>query len=1035
MLNRLIEWSIHNRFLVVISALVLVVSGCIMSSQTSLDVLPEFAPPQIVIQTEAPGLVAEEVEALVSMPLETSLSGTPGVTLVKSISMAGISTITVIFKYGTNPYASRQYVNERIENTRSRLPQGIGSPSMLPVMSVVGDIMKIGLISNRLSPMELRTLADWDIRNRILSVPGVSRVLIMGGEQKQYQVLVHPDKLKAFNISLQDVRKAVEEANISAPGGYLISQDQQLPIRGIGRIGNIEELANSVITSRNGTPVLLRHVASIEIGPAFKIGDAVINGQPGVEIIVSKQPWVDTLDVTHRVENAITELKKSLPPDLQLIYIFRQASFIEKSISNVLSAITTGGMMVVIVLLFFLMSWRASLISLTAIPISLLSAIWIIKSSGGSINTMTLGGLAIAVGEVVDDAIVDVENVYRRLRENKRSADPKPSLAVIYQACTEVRSSVVYATFVVALVFLPVFILPGVEGRIFSPLGLSYIVATLSSLLVALTVTPALCMYFLGRSTFVPKSEPPTVLFIKRVYRQLLQNTLAHPGLVIISSAVLFLGSISLLPFMGQTFLPEFREDNLIIAGTGLPGQSLEATERMGIAVEKELLEHPEVASVGQRIGRAELDDDAGAPNFSEFDVQLKDTGKPLNIMLADIRQHLAELPGMTFDIGSFISHRMDDVLSGGTRADVAIKIFGPDLATLRSLADQVAAILKETRGAVDVRCESQALVKEITIKVNRPIAARYGMTSGDLSQDLETAFNGKVVSQVLDGQKLFGLKVWVDEEYRHNLNLIGNTLIDTPTGARIPLSALASIEEVQGPSAIIRENVARRIVVQGNIAGRDVVSTVDDARRKIDKQLTLPSGYYIVYSGQYEAAREASRQLFWMSLLAFVGITILINRSVTSWKLTLLIISNLPVATIGGILAVALTGNVISIGSLIGFISLFGISTRNSILLVTHINDLLRTGISFDEAVYRGSLDRVSPVLMTALAAGLGMLPLAVLGGTGRELEQPLAIVIVGGLISSTLLTLVVIPALFELFVKPKSEKQSPPQISEIIS
>ncbi len=1023
MLNRLIEWSLENRFVVVVLAMVLVVAGCVLSSRADVDVLPEFAPTYVAIQTEAPGMVAEEVEALVSIPLESALSGAPGITLVKSISMPGISVITVIFSYDTNIYLARQMVTERMQMALERLPDTVGSPILLPIMPAVGDILKIGLVADRTSPMTLRTLADWDFRHRIMSVPGVARVLVMGGDEKQYQVLIHPGKLKAYGITLEQVRMAADKANVVAPGGYLLAPDRQLTIRGVGRTADVSELADSVITTRKGTPILLKHVATVQIGPAFKFGDAVINGRPGVEIIVTKQPDVNTVDVTRRVETAIDELKKSLPDDIQITYLFRQASFIDKAIGNVLTAIAWGGVLVVLVLLFFLLNWRTSVISLTAIPLSLLSAIMVIKATGGSINTMTLGGLAIAVGEVVDDAIVDVENVYRRLRENRLSDHPKPALMVIYQACTEVRSSVVYATFVVALVFLPVFTLSGVEGRIFTPLGLSYIIATMSSLVVALTVTPALCIYFLGRGRDIPRIEPWTVTKIKAVYANILNRVMHSPGLVLMVAAAVFLASVSLVPFMGQTFLPQFREENLIIATTGLPGQSLESTTRMGIAMSRKLLEHSEVVAIGQRAGRAELDDDAGLPNFSEFDIQLRETKRPLSAILADIRDHLNEVPGMVYDVGSFISHRMDDVLSGGTRAQIAIKIFGPDLGTLRRLGHETAETLKTVKGAVDVRAEPQVLVPEVRVKIDRKVASRLGLTAEDVSRTLETAFNGKVVSNVLEGQRLFPLNVWYDEESRHNLDLIKSTLIDTPSGAKVPLSQVANIELAEGPNAVIRENVTRRIVVQANTAGRDVVGLVNEAKEKIAKNVPLPVGYHIVYAGEYEAQQAAIKQLFWASCLALVGILLLLYRGFKSWKSTLLVASNLPLATVGGILAVALTGNVISLGTLVGFISLFGISTRNSILLVTHINSLLQSGKSFDDSVYEGCLDRVSPVLMTALTAALGMLPLAVMAGSGRELEQPLAVVIVGGMASSTALTLIVIPALFEVFMRPKRE------------
>ncbi len=1016
MFNGLIDWSARNRLVVVVAAVVLIIWGGLLSADSSIDVLPEFAPPQVIIETDAPGMVAQEVETLVSFPLEAAINGTPGVTLVKSISQTGVSLITVIFAYGSDIYRDRQLVNEKIQLVIPRLPHTVQEPTMLPVMSAVGDILKIGLLSDRISPLELRTIADWNIRNRLLAVPGVARIFVMGGEQKQFLVLVDPQKLKSFGVTLDQVRSAVEKANAVAPAGQMVSQDKQLPIRGITRVYDLADIGDSVVDCRQGIPVLIKHVARVEVGAAFKFGDAVINGKPGVEIVVSKQPWVDTLLVTRRVEAALEEVKRGLPEGITFVTIFRQGNFIERSITNVLSAIGTGGALVVLVLLFFLLNWRSALISLTAIPLSLLSAILVIKATGGSINTMTLGGLAIAVGEVVDDAIVDVENVFRRLRESKARGDGAAPLTVILAACKEVRSSVVYATFVVALVFLPVFCLSGTEARIFTPLGFAYVVATMASLLTALTVTPALCATLLSKRKGVPDREPVIMALSKAFYARVLSRVMAHPEVVTVSSILLFAGAVSLLPSMGQSFLPKFREESIIITATGLPGASLETTTRMGMALSQRLLAHKDILSVGQRAGRAELDDDAGGPNFSEFDVELKEAGRSLTTILSDIRHHLDDLPGAAFDVGSFIEHRMDDVLSGGTRAQIAIKIFGPDLAVLRSLAAKVSATVRSVPGAVDVRPESQVLVNEITVKINRERAARYGITAEDLSRNLETALNGAVVSQVLEDQKLFALKVWLSEESRHNIDLISNLLVDTSGGLLIPLSQIADISFSQSPNAIIRENVMRRIVVQANTSNADVVSVVNLAREKIQK-IDLPAGYYVVYAGEYAAQAEASRRLLSTALLAFVGIFILLRQGLKSWKSTFLVASNLPLATIGGIVAVALTGNVVSIGSLIGFISLFGISTRNSLLLVTNINALANQGMPFRQAIFAGAIARVCPVLMTALTAALGMLPLAVLGGTGRELEQPLAVVIVGGLVSSTALTLLVIPALFLIF------------------
>ncbi|MBP6743843.1 efflux RND transporter permease subunit [bacterium] len=1024
MLNRLIEWSINQRFLVIVMAVIWTAVGLYLANNSNVDVFPEFAPPQVVVQNEAPGMVAEEVETLVTLPLEVALNGMPGLTHLRSASLVGVSTVTAVFSYGTDIYRARQLVTERLQIGAPNLPQGIGSPTILPAMPAIGDILKIGLVSEKISPMQLRTLADWDIRNRILAVPGVARVLIIGGEKREFQVLVNPVRLQAYQVTLDEVERAVQDSNAVSAGGFVVTPDQQLSVQGQGRPKDVYEIGKSVVAVRQGVPVLLEHIAAIEIKPAFKIGDTVINGRTGVYIYVTKQPGVNTIQLTEKVEQAISELRQSLPKDIEFVYIFRQADFIQKSVSSVLIAIGQGGILVVIVLLVFLLNWRSSIISLTAIPLSILTAVLAIKFLGGSINTMTLGGLAIAVGEVVDDAIIDVENVYRRLRENRLSDDPKPVYLVIYEACTEVRSSVVYATFIVGLVFLPVFLLQGVEGQIFAPLGQSYIIAILASLFVALTVTPAMCMYFLSSNKVIPRNEPWTVARIQEVYSVVLSRVMDKPKTVLIGAVILFLLSLGLLPFMGQAFLPHFRENSLIITTIGRAGQSLEATTRIGASLEKNLLAHGDVAAAAQWAGRAELDDMSGGSNFSEFDVRLKDSNEPLDRILDEIREHLEEIPGVVSDVGSFISHRIDEVLSGGTRAGIAIKIFGPDLPVLRQLGDRVSTELKKVPGAVDVRSEPQVVVPRISIRINREKAARYGITARHLINDVETAFHGRVTSQILEGQRLFPLRVWLDEPYRHNFDLLKKLLIDAPTGARVPIGEIADIQLIEGPNVIVREDVGRRMVVQANTSGRDVVSVVEEARKRLAKSVVLPAGYYLVYSGQYAAQKEASQTLLWSSALTFVGILLLLNQALGSWKLTAVVASNLPLAAIGGLLAVALTGNVMSIGTLIGFISLFGISNRNTILLASHINDLIHKGVEFEEAIFRGCMHRVAPVLMTALTAALGMLPLAVGTGAGSELEQPLAIVIVGGMYTSTALTLIVVPALFKIFMRPPAVK-----------
>lgn len=1012
MLDRLIRWSIDNRFIVVALTLMFVVYGLSMGRAMDVDVLPDFAPPKVEIQTEAPGLAAEEVETLVSLPLESAINQMIAVASVKSISMAGISKLEIVFQEGTNIYRDRQLVLEKLQVVRSLLPAAVGSPMMEPVSSELGDIVKVGLISDRLSLMQLRAVCDFDIRNRLLSVPGVARVVIFGGDQRQFQVLVDADKMRAFAVTLDQLVSAVRACNAVAPAGFVVTADRQFPVHGFMRTNGLADIQESVVTQRAGVPIKIRHVAEVVEGPAFPVGDAIINGRRGVEIIVTKQPGVGTLDVTRRVEKTLHDLVAE-HKDISFIPIFQQSDFIRRSIGNMTSAIFIGGGIVVAVLLLFLLNWRTSAVSLAAIPLSLLCALAVIKGFGGSINTMTLGGLAIAVGEVVDDAVVDVENAYRRLRENAVAAVPRPSLSVIFDACREVRSSVVYATFVVALVFVPVFCLRGVEGTLFGQLGLAYVAATVSSLCVALIVTPALSAYLLGSQKSIPRREPALVSKLKRVYAKLLRFVFSRPLSVISLAFILLVGSLGLLPLMGHSFMPEFAEKDLMIPTSAMAGQSLQATSRMGLAVERALGKVNSIAAVGQRVGRAELDDDAAAANFSEFDVRLKDDAD-VDKTVDEIRALLNQIPGITYDVASFLNDHINDVLSGGTQADLVVKIFGPDVVQLRSLANRMASILRTVPGMVDVTPEQQILIPQVDIRIDRLKAARYGITGSDISAVINNLLDGPVVSQVLDNQRLYGLRIWGRADSRDSLEHISEIPISTADGARLPLSEVATVKMAEGANAIVRENVSRRVTVLANISNKNMLGVVNAARRKLDAQLPLPAGYYAVFSGQYAAQRESSERLAVASLVAFLGIMALLVYGLKGVKPALLVAANLPLAAIGGLVAVFFTGNVLSLGSLIGFISLFGISTRNSLLLVSHINALAHQGMEFKKAVFVGSLDRLAPVLMTALTAALGMLPLAVLGGSGRELEQPLAIVIVGGLVSSTALTLIVIPALY---------------------
>lgn len=1014
-MNNIIKWSLKNKWLVSIIGLVMLVYGVVAANKIPVDVFPDFAPVQVVVQTEAKGFAPEEVESLITLPLESALNGTPNVKVCRSISTVGLSVITLIFADGTNVFTARQLVAERLQGVRDRLPGGIEQPVLMPISTAVGDILKLGLVSKDTSLMDLRTMANWTIKMRLMSIPGVSNVVVYGGEQRQYQVLVNPTSLKNYGLTLQQVIDAAGQSNSNAAGGYLRTPDEEYLIRGIGRIRNVDEIAQTVVTENNSVPVTIGNVAQVKIGPAFRIGDAIIDGKQGVILNITKQPWANTLQTTYAVEKALKDLEVGFPKDVSLVYTFRQADFIEIAVRNMLEALAIGAVLVVVILFVFLQNWRTVFISLTAIPLSLLTAIIALQWQGGTINTMTLGGLAIAIGEVVDDAIIDVENVYRRLRENKALENPRNPLRVVYDASREIRGSVVYATYIVALVFLPIFSLNGLEGKIFAPLAFSYIVAIVASLFVALTVTPAMCFLLLSNAKQLPDAETKFVVFLKQLYKPLLSMSLSYPKTVLVGSLVVFVVSLVPLLYLGKAFLPEFDESNLIVAANSVPGTSLDVTSRMGLNSTAHLKAHKSVAAAGQRAGRAEGSDDYGVSNFSEFDIRLIGSAADRAGVIEHVRNDFAKIPGLVINIGSYISHRMDHTLSG-VNAAIAIKIYGPDLAVLHRLAPQIEKVARGVKGAVDVQIEPIIPIPQITIQTNRQAASRYGLTVDKISKNVEAAFNGLAVSKVLEGQKTFDLVVWFKPEYRSNLDIIRSTLIDTPTGQKVPIGTVAQVDYGTSPNTIRHENVSRNVIIQANVTGRDLGSVIADIRKGIASEVKLPQDYFIVYGGQFEAQEQATQQLIIFSAVAIIGIFLMLIMAFKSPASAAVVMVNLPLALIGGIWAIFITGGVLSIGSLVGFITLFGISTRNGIMLVTHFNHLLGKGHSFDDVLVEGSLDRLSPVLMTALTAGLGVLPIAILGGAGRELEQPLAVVILGGMISSTVLTLLVIPAVFRV-------------------
>ncbi len=1019
MLNRVILWSLENRLAILTLAALLFVFGVRTAMQAPLDVFPDFAPPQVVIQTEAPGMSAEEVEQLLTVPLETELNGTANLETIRSSSIAGLSVVTCVFQPGTDTLQARQLVSEKLQLAGARLPSAAGTPQMMPISSPVGIILKISLTSETVSPTDLRTIADWTIRPRLLAVPGIANVTIFGGEVKQYQVIPDPAKLRDYAIALNEVMNAARRANQNAEAGFFDTTQQTMVIQGDGRVHSLADLENAVVKVKNGVPIRIRDIARVQFGAEYKVGDSSTFGKPSVALIVNEQPWANTLTTTQAAESALDEVRRALPPGVVMdTGIFRQATFIERAISNINEAMIQGGILVIVVLLLFLFSWRAGIISFIAIPLSLVVAIIVLRRFGGTINTMTLGGLAIAIGEVVDDAIIDVENVFRRLRQNRAKDKPEPVLAVIYHASAEVRGSVVYATVIVGLVFLPIFSLSGLAGRIFAPLGYAYIISIVASLFVAMTVTPALCYYLLpGAAT--QSEDTATVRFLKRRYRTVLGSVLDYPRVVIAFSALLLAGALAAVPFLGGEFLPEFNEGNLILHMIGVPGMSLEESMRVGAIAQDRLRQVPETRKTAQRSGRAELGEDTFGPNMTELDVNLGDSARRRDEVIEDVRQRLGEITGFNFRIMQFISERIEETLSG-TTATVVVKVFGPDLEVLQSKAAEVQNIMAGVPGITDLAVEQQTGVPKLSMQFHRDAMALHGLNSADMAEEIQAAFFGTKVSDVFEQQKVFGLVVRFDPSYASNLDAMRATLIDTPLGGKIPLDQLADIEIVNGPDTINRENAQRRVVVSSNVSGT-LSSVVEEAKKRIAEKVQLPTGYYIAYGGQYEAQNEAFREILLLGVAAVIGIFLLLFLAFRSLRQTVLVMSNLPLALIGGVAAVLIaSGGETSVASLVGFVTLFGIATRNGIMLMTHYNHLMiEERMPFGrDLVVRGAMERLSPILMTALTAGLALLPLALSAGRpGRELEQPMAVVIIGGLLTSTFLNMIVLPALFLKF------------------
>ena len=1021
LLGAVVRFAIRFRGIVISLAALLIGCGLYALTLARYDVFPEFAPPQVVVQTEAPGLAPEQVEVLVTQPIENLLSGVPGVETLRSASIQGLSVVTVVFDPGSDVYRDRQAVAERLASVAGQLPQDVKAPGMTPLTSSASTVLVAGLTSETRSLMDLRTLADWTIRPRVLAVPGVAKVSVFGGEVRQIQVQVHPERLVLHRLGLNDVLEAARGATGVRGAGFVETANQRVVLETEGQSLRPEEVARTLLVGGNGPLVRLASVADVAEAPEPPIGAAAVMGRPGVILLVSQQYGANALEVTQRVEASLEDLRPALSAGGVTLHsdLFRPANFIETATRNVRSALLLGGVLVALVLFLFLLDWHAAAISCTAIPLSLLAAVIVLGQMGASLNTMTLGGLAIAIGEVVDDAVIDVENILRRLRENRRLGSPKPAARVVLDASIEVRSAVVYATFAVILVFLPIVTLSGIAGRLFTPLGVAYILAVLASLVVALTVTPALCMALLARRE-IPEGEPPVMRWTKERYRHLLDGVERHPVPVLAGVGLLAVVGVAAIPFFGGTFLPELKEGHFIVHMSAVPGTSLEESLRTGGRVTHALVELPFVRSVAQQVGRAEKADDVWGSHYSEIHVDLKPLeGEAGEFAMADVRKVLAGFPGVNSAVKTFLTERVEETLSGYTAA-VVVNVFGNDLDSLDGVARDVARVLAEVPGATEVQVQSPPGMPKLSVRLRKADAARWGFRSVELLDAVRTAYQGNVVGQVYEGNRVFDVAVILEPRSRKSVARIGDLPLRSGDGTYVSLRQVADVYEAPGRYQVLHQGARRAQAVTANVAGRDVASFVEEARRRILSRVALPASSYVEFAGTGEAQARSRRDLLLHSLLAGVGIVLFLSVVTRHPRNLLLLLANLPFALLGGVLAVFGTGGMLSLGSMVGFVTLFGITLRNSIMMVSHYEHLVgvegRTwGI---ETAIDGACDRLAPILITSLVTGLGLLPLA-LGqhAPGREIEGPMAVVILGGLLTSMALNLLVLPTLAARF------------------
>lgn len=1034
MLNKIIRFSLHNRLIVLVAAVALIILGGFTAHNTEVDVFPDLNAPTVVVMTEAKGMAAEEVEQLVTFPIETAVNGATGVRRVRSSSTAGFSVVWVEFDWSTDIYIARQIVSEKLSAMANELPDNVGTPTLGPQSSILGEVLIVGLTADSTSMLDLRTLADWTIRPRLLSIGGVAQVSVLGGDIKEYQILIHPQKMKHFGVSLSDVLNATTGMNQNTNGGTIYEYGNEYIIRGLVSSDNIEDIGDAVVKSTNNIPVTLADIAEVKVGPQTpRLGVASEKGKPAVLMTVTKQPNTGTIELTEKLEDALKDLQKNLPSDINVSTdVFRQSRFIESSIDNVKTSLYEGAIFVVIVLFLFLANTRTAVISLITLPVSLLVSILVMHYMNLSINTMSLGGLAIAIGSLVDDAIVDVENVWKHLRENRQLPENlrKPTREVVFNASKEVRMPILNSTLIIIASFVPLFYLSGMEGRMLTPLGIAFIVALLASTIVALTLTPVLCSYLLSNKNGSGKEDREAFMatWLKKHYHTALLWALANKKSVLGGSVALFIVAVCMFFTLGHSFLPSFNEGSFTINVSSMPGISLEESDKIGKRAEELLLSIPEIKTVARKTGRAELDEHALGVNVSEIEAPFELTDRTHKEVLDDIRHRLSAISGANIEIGQPISHRIDAMLSG-TQASIAIKLFGDDLNKMFAIGNRIKDEIATVDGIADLNVEQQIERPELTISPKRKLLAKHGITLADFNSFVSVNLGGETVSQVYEDKKSFNLVVRAADSDRGSIERIKDLMIDTPDGGKIPLTEVAEVKSTTGPNTINRENVKRKIVVSANASGRDLRSVVNDIQARIDNNIKLPEGYHIEYGGQFESEQSASRTLMLASAVSIVIMFLLLYLQFRNALESGVILLNLPLALIGGVFALCLTTGEVSIPAIIGFISLFGIATRNGMLLISRYNTLQREeGLSLKESIMKGSLDRLNPIVMTALCSALALIPLALRGDLpGNEIQSPMAKVILGGLLTSTFLNAFIVPIIYELLNKKNITNNKP--------